>query len=471
MMTSINQAQVVSKDFMKEWGLRFLKSLNADKEDYLNQFKMHYARLINEALQDRGKLSYSIDDVQEIFKNMQDMIERQLGAAMVNLSLKGLQHLRAILEYGENALDFLPMATLEEMEKEKGKLKAREEARKMDETRSPASRELASPSPIVTPPPEWLQSVEEKMKHLEERMARAFGELEQRIQDVGRQSQVTSKDSLTLEHLLNEVQHLSMKLDQEQERLAIEIKHLQGSMPRDEETRHLEDAIKIINQQYEEIKNHLLDLQAKVEEKLTLAERVPLPTIEGERKPLLTETTILSTTPPSSPDAPKMRDTSQQVPAQQASLDATSISEFRKILESTLVDMKSTLMDPLRARHQLDQLERKLEDAAPPPGIPHASSPEYEELKKTIESFKRKLRERDLILEHTRKALSSNPKYAALWILQELGELPLSTLGKSVGVPPVVLKKLLLDFEEQGLIRFIGDDLDPVVQVVLDVPT
>ena len=469
-MTTSRKDRLVSKEFMKEWGLRFLKSLNADKEEYLSQFRVEHARLLQESLQDRRKTSYSIDDVQDLFKNLQNLVEREISTAMVNLSLKGLQHLRAILEHGEEALDFLPMVHVEEPTTPPATPVTREQ-RSM-EAEAPEITSSSRPVIVTSPPKEWLQTVEEKMRLLDERMARAFSELEQRIVRLNQQpSPASAIESHTLEQLLNEVQSLSEKLEKEQARLAEEIKTLKESLPREDDSQQVETAIALMNRQYEDIKTQLTTLQEKIEEQLTRVEPV-LDSTEAESiiREMEEYVSTLPESAPSSPPPMTMPVSPSDESTRTVVLDSESIKEFRELLESTLVDIKSTLMDPLRARDELDRIERKL-DEAPRPLETAEVTPEYEELRKTIETFKRKLRERDLILEHTRKALSSNPKYAALWILQELGELPLSTLGKSVGVPPVVLKKELLDFEEQGLIRFIGDDPDPIVQVVLDIPT
>lgn len=448
-MTDSRENTFVSKQFMKEWGLRFLRSLNADKEEYLNQFRVEHARLVQESLQDRRKTSYTIDDVHEIFKNLQQLVEREISAALVNLSLKGLQHIRAILEHGEEALDYLPTVDFEEVAPP-----------------APAAPSTTSGEPSL--PKEWLASVEEKMKQLDERISRAFADLEHRIVQLDQQPQESTDETRVLSRLLSEVQDLSKRLKEEQSRLAGEIKALKDSLPRDDDSKKAEMAIDLMNRQYEDLKNQLQSLQRQIESQLEHREAELEPT---EAEGIIREMEeYVSSLPKEMPDTAVVRHAQEDETSQTVVLDVGAVKEFRELLESALVDIRSTLMDPLRARGELDRLEKRLEEA--PRAMTSAeTSPEYEELRKTIETFKRKLRERDLILEHTRKALSSNPKYAALWILQELGELPLSTLGKSVGVPSVVLRKELREFEEQGLIRFIGADSDPIVQVVFDVPS
>ncbi len=467
-MSFTREHAFVSREFMKEWGLRFLKSLNVDKEEYLEKFRVDYARLIQESLQDRRKISYSIDDVQTLFKNLQELVEREISTAMVNLSLKGLQHLRAILEHGEQALDFLPGVTVEDLDESRTVLPPRPKT-----TTSHDDLDVTTPSRLVTtsaPPAEWLQSVEEKMKQLDDRMSSAFAELERQITTLDQKPRAMNIDPQTLEQLLTEVQSLSRKLEQDQKQLANEIRTLKEATPRHDEEGQIQAAIELMNRQYDDIKHQLATLQDKIEEKLTfvhhsMSESAELAGIKAEEEQQLASSTHVES------DHPMTTSSSSKSPKDaETKLDANAIKEFREMLENALVDIKSTLMDPLRTKHQLTRLEKQLEDT-PTASSMDETAPEYEELRKTIDAFKKKLRERDLILEHTRKALSSNPKYAALWILQELGELPLSTLGKSVGVPPVVLKKELLDFEERGLIRYLGEGSDPIVQVVLDVPT
>ena len=130
-------------------------------------------------------------------------------------------------------------------------------------------------------------------------------------------------------------------------------------------------------------------------------------------------------------------------------------------LDDIYLTLKSSLMEPGKAIEQLTQTLSAVTDKSV-----SLSEETQNELQNTLNMFKEELRNRNLILEHTRKILASNPKFNALFILQELGGgMPLSTLAKSVGIAPIVLKTQLREFQNRSLIT-ISNDYDPIVEIM-----
>jgi hypothetical protein len=75
---------------------------------------------------------------------------------------------------------------------------------------------------------------------------------------------------------------------------------------------------------------------------------------------------------------------------------------------------------------------------------------------------------RNLLMDYTRRLLSTHPLYASVLILLNLGgSLDLSTLAMSVGAHPIKLKQMLGDLVAKNLITINTDD-PPIVTAVMD---
>ena len=455
----------ITSPLIKEWSIKFLQSLNADRETYLQKFRTEYAHVIRESIENSAKASYTPSELYEFLKEAQKNFEKEFNAALVNLSVKGVRHLRVLLEQGENAMDILFEPEEEAVTEKVSEVKVSAPARvEISRHESPVMQE------------KLMSTALEKIEKLEEKLSQSFSEIEKKLQMLDKQAIDYETQVQNLQSLMVEIRKLSEKLEKEQQKLSSEISAFKEENPKETELNIVQGAFEVATNQYKKLEEQLKKLTEELAEKIEKIEALEIQTPSKERTAPVSIEKVVDEQIPDVTMSPQVSQptTAEEPPSQpevseevKERLDSETIEEFKQTLEQTIIGIKESLMEPLRAVQQLSRIEEKLEET-PAISMQDTSSSEIESLRVTIQKFKEELRRRDLILEHTRKALSSNPKYAALWILQELGELKLSTLSRSVGVAPVVLKKLLREFKESGLINFDEEAADPVIEVIFD---
>lgn len=441
---------------IKQLGLQFLKELNSDKEDITRDLRINISSL-KSGLTREARSSYTLPELLEILGDIEHDMNNNLTKAISIVSVKGVQRLRNVIDYGvEGALMIgnadLLVAEDQESRTEKIKEHIESERKKQEENRGEFKTEINNEEIEVSKNKLTPLEVHENQMHKERYDAPP---VPSNMEESGTKDDISSELESAFTHMTTmvtttndtgvintELFQLVESLETHRNRLAITIAKLKDKDP-------LKTAELV--KEMESIERKISQLAAILESADISSPSTELKFSEEELENVANQARVIESS---------MENIVAPIEAIEE-LTKQDSEELGEKLDNIYLTLKSSLMEPRKAIEQLTQTLGAVTDSKV-----SLSKETQNELSTTLNMFKEELRKRNLILEHTRKILASNPKFNALFILQELGGgMPLSTLAKSVGIAPIVLKTQLRDFESRSLIT-ISNDNDPIVEIM-----
>lgn len=452
---------------IKKLGLQFLKELNSDKEDITRDLRINISS-IKSGLAREARSNYTLPELLEILGDIEQDVNNNVTKAISIVSVKGVQRLRNVIDYGvEGALMIGDPDILVDDEQDTKKEQIKEKLkREKEELEKPIKDKMMvegkeDPKDKL---PMKIDEGEEQISPLEYHKTQMHKERVEVPPVPSMMEETSPKDDISSE-LENAFTHITTMVSTTKDTGVINVELFQ------------------LVESLEMHRNRLAITIAKLKDKdpVKTAELVnEIETIERKISQLaeVLESADISSSSSSSSELnfteEQIEDLSIQARAIESSMDnivapIEAIEELTKEdandlgekLDDIYLTLKSSLMEPGKAIEQLTQTLSAVTDKSVT-----LSEETQNELQNTLNMFKDELRKRNIILEHTRKLLASNPKFNALFILQELGGgMPLSTLAKSVGIAPIVLKTQLRDFQNRSLIT-ISNDNDPIVEIM-----
>jgi len=127
------------------------------------------------------------------------------------------------------------------------------------------------------------------------------------------------------------------------------------------------------------------------------------------------------------------------------SAEISSLEEEREELEKEIIKFKE------KEKDYMTQIDTQAENIS-------QLTEKVAEEEKEKEKIKKQLEDTSTRLNNTRKILEKAPKYDILLILQTAGPRYISELSKSLGRPTVLVKRQVMELENEGFVKIEGPD-------------
>ncbi len=435
--------------YIKDVAMQFLRELQDDRKTFVKSAEVEILTLKQNYLRTAEKDYLTLKELDELFGELkQNILVPFIDRSTMNISVKGVRRIRALLSYGEDGkILFLDdEGEQKEIKVEKREIKREDKLDNVIQELTTKRREkiLKRVETGLTPILENLKKILSSSVDTVSSSTDAdkFVLIEEETGEPVEVSEISG-----LKSIFEKLESWGPTLDALLTQL--------GTLGSDIRLKTEHDKKAVTGKSQEEITNQLATVEQQLQE-MAESIRFSVKMVEEADVDSRAKSNTINT-------SQTIEKTLDKALSELGAIDG-ELSELASIegkLAETSPDDQESLGQALSELGAIDgELIASIE------GEPE----EVSDLKRKISVLQTELRRQNLLLEHTRNVLSSNPKYAALFILEELGNMPLASLAKSVGTSSIALRSLLTEFVERGLLQIDGEDSNAIVGLVFGTP-